>query len=84
MKKLYTGATFFGCVLLIATSRPSVTNACTNSETNDAWPDLLRVAAMNRHCVALPRGPKKKPNYVFHRAHIRKKEGGDEGGERGR
>lgn len=35
-----------------------MTNACTNSETNGAWPDLLRVAAMNRHCVARPRGRK--------------------------
>lgn len=70
------------CILLIATmciSRPSVTDAFTNSETNGAWPDLLRVAAMNRHCVALSRG-RKKAELCFS-AHVRKK--GGRGAERG-
>jgi len=43
----------------------SVMNVCANCATNAAWPDLLRVAAINRHCVARPRGRKKWANCVF-------------------
>lgn len=59
---------------------PSECNASTNSETNGAWPDLLCVAAMNRHCVTLPRG-RKKAELCFSPC-ARKKEGRARGEER--
>lgn len=76
-----------GRILLIATIHipppraRAMTNACTNSETNGAWPDLLRVAAMNRHCVARPRGRKTTELCFSPRlAHVKRRAGG-RGGE---
>lgn len=55
--------------------RSSVTNTCTNGPgANGAWPDLLRVAAMNRHCVSCGHVAEKTAELcVFSPAHVRAK-----------
>lgn len=59
---------------------PRVTNACANLRgKRGAWPDLLRVAAMNRHCVARSRG--RKTAELCFSSHERERENETEQGD---